>query len=159
MALPIRRRNSTVDRDRSSAPLVPLEPLSPFEDIYQRMNQMMRAFTSDIDTWPWWSGPVDVEETDEGYIVEVDLPGVSKNDVTVDYRDNQLIIRGEIKEREHTGRLRRRSRRTGSFDYAVTLPGDVDEDKIEASLADGVLTIYAPKAGDARSRRIPINTK
>jgi HSP20 family molecular chaperone IbpA len=69
-----------------------------------------------------WSAPVDIEETEDAYVVEVDLPGVSRQDVTVDWNRRQLTLHGEVKERERTGLLRRQNRRTGRFDYTVTLP-------------------------------------
>jgi len=65
-------------------------------------------------------------------------------------------VHGEIKERERVGILRRRTRRTGQFDYRVRLPGDVDEEGIEASLEGGVLTVRVPKSERARRRRIEV---
>jgi HSP20 family protein len=64
-----------------------------------------------------WAPPVDLEETDDVWVVEADLPGVRKGDVTVEVRDGELAIHGEVRERERTGILRRRTRRTGAFDY------------------------------------------
>lgn len=52
--------------------------------------------------------------------------------------------------------LRRKMRRTGSFSFRGTLPGEVDADKIEANLADGVLSVKVPKAEVSKSRRIEI---
>lgn len=66
------------------------------------------------------------------------------------------MIRGEIKEKERTGVLRRRTRRTGQFEYRVALPGPVDEEHIEANLHDGVLTVRVPKSEQARARRIEV---
>ena len=73
-----------------------------------------------------WVPAVDIEETDEGFVVEAELPGVKREDVTVELRDNELMLHGETKQRERTGILRRQTRRTGQFDYRVMLPGEVD---------------------------------
>jgi HSP20 family protein len=54
--------------------------------------------------------------------------------------------------------MRRQARRTGRFEYRVTLPDQVDADAIEASLADGVLTVRVPKSAAAQARRIPVNS-
>jgi HSP20 family protein len=100
--------------------------------------------------------PVDIEETDDELIVEIDVPGVSKEDVVIDLQDNELIVSGEIRERERSGKLRRQTRRTGLFEHRVTLPGDVDPDSVRASLRDGVLTIRCAKQRATHPRRIEI---
>jgi HSP20 family protein len=69
------------------------------------------------------------------------------------------VIHGEIVERERVGILRRRTRRTGQFVYHVRLPGDVDEEGIEADLDGGVLTVRVPKSERARRRRIEIRSR
>jgi HSP20 family protein len=105
-----------------------------------------------------WTPPVDVEETDDAYVIEAELPSVKREGVNVELVGNDVQITGEIKEREHTGTLRRRMRRTGRFAYRVTLPRKGDADKIEASLADGVLTVRIPKAEHDERRRIEIKS-
>jgi HSP20 family protein len=65
---------------------------------------------------------------------------------------------GEIKERERKGALRHKTRRTGRFDYRVVLPEHVDSEKIDASLADGVLTVRVPKSEHAQRRKVEIKT-
>lgn len=103
-----------------------------------------------------WSPLVDVEETEDAWIVEADVPGAKRDDITVELQGDELAVHGEVKERERVGILRRRTRRTGQFDYRVRLPGDVDEDGIEAGLDGGVLTVRVPKSERARRRRIEI---
>lgn len=98
----------------------------------------------------------DVEETDEAYIVEVELPGVKRDDINLEVAGRRLSVSGERKARERTGVLRRSTRTVGRFDYEVVLPGDVDEDSIEASLDEGVLTVRVPKAERDRPRRITV---
>jgi HSP20 family protein len=105
-----------------------------------------------------WSPPVDVEETEDAWVVEADLPGVKHDDVDVQVRDSELIVTGEIKERERKGILRRRTRRTGQFEYRVTLPGETDADNVEASLDGGVLTVRIPKAARARPRHVEVKS-
>src|SRR3981189_3336490 len=65
---------------------------------------------------------VDIEETDNACIVGAELPGVRRKDVNVEARDSEVVITGEIKEREPKGIIRRRTRRTGRFEYRVTPP-------------------------------------
>jgi HSP20 family protein len=76
---------------------------------------------------------VDIEETDEAFVVEAELPGVKREDVTVELQGNELTIHGEVKERERTGVPRRQTRRIGQFDYRVALPGEVDTENVKAA--------------------------
>jgi HSP20 family protein len=88
--------------------------------------------------------------------VENDLPGVSRDDIDIQLDDRELTVSGEVKEKERAGILRRRTRRVGQFQYAVTLPGDVDPDGVSASLREGVLTVRVPKAQRSKPHRIAI---
>lgn len=100
----------------------------------------------------------DVEETDDAWAVEIDLPGVARDDVDIQLTDRELTVSGEVREKERAGILRRRTRRVGQFQYSVTLPGDVDPDGVTAQLHDGVLTVRVPKAQQAKPRRIAISS-
>jgi HSP20 family protein len=101
---------------------------------------------------------VDIEEADDAYVVEADLPGVKRQDVNIELVGNELMVTGEIKERERKGALRRQTRRVGRFDYRVVLPDHVDDDKVEANLTDGVLTVRVPKAERAQRRKIEVKS-
>jgi HSP20 family protein len=105
-----------------------------------------------------WAPPVDIEETDDAWIVEAELPGAKQEDVNVEVRENELIVTGEVKEKERKGVLRRRTRRVGQFEYRVMLPGEVDADGIDASLDGGVLTVRVPKPERTQPRRIEVGT-
>ena len=103
--------------------------------------------------------PGDLEETDQAYILELELPGVQKKDLTVEVSGRRLTISGERKERERVGILRRRTRTVGRFSYDVVLPGEIDHDAITATLTQGVLTVTVPKAASERHqpRRITVD--
>jgi len=103
-----------------------------------------------------WSPVADLMETDETYVVEIELPGAKKDDVTIDFHEGELIIAGEIKERERLGVVRWKTRSFGRFDFRVTMPGNVDADNIDAHLAEGVLTVVMLKAERPRPRRIEV---
>lgn len=148
MALPVRRRDS-------DQPVV-WEPWRELEDLYDRMGRLVRDSFGDLATFGRWSPPLDLEETEDAYVAELDLPGVRRDDVQVEVAGNQVRVHGEVKERQRSGVLRRQTRRLGVFDYTFTVPGEVDPDRIEASLADGVLSIRAPKVEAAKPRRIEI---
>jgi HSP20 family protein len=101
----------------------------------------------------------DIEESEEAWIVEAELPGVKRKDVNVEVRDGELLVSGEIKERERRGVLRHRTRHTGEFEIRVSLPGDVDPDRVDASIEDGVLTVQIPKPERAKPRKIEVGAQ
>src|ERR1700733_1385783 len=128
---------------RSGRNLTVLNPSREFEDIYDRMTQLMNlAFGAppvDVAEGPWIP-LADVSETDDAYVVEVDLPGVNRDQIDIQVQDRELVITGEIPESEQKGRRHRRSRRTGRFEFHTYLPGDVNADSVNAQLSDRVLT-------------------
>jgi HSP20 family protein len=65
-----------------------------------------------------WVPAVDIEETHEAWLLEAELPGMDKDDVDVELRDQELTIKGEIEQRERAGIIRRRTRRVGRFSNA-----------------------------------------
>jgi HSP20 family protein len=147
---------------RSAAAPERWEPLRELEQVTERMRHMLEqtfgGFGSPSQLATAWSPLVDVEEMDDAYVVEAEVPGVKREHVSIELIGNELSITGEIKEREHKGALRRRARRTGRFDYRVGLPDRVDPDKIEANLAEGVLTVRVPKSERAQRRRIEVKS-
>jgi HSP20 family protein len=154
MTLPERRRPTGPARQGG------WEPWREFNDAYERMGQLVRDVFGEMGTGlGQWIPPLDLEETDDAYVAEVELPGVAKDDVSVDVVGNEVHVRGEIKQRERKGILRRQTRRVGEFDFRFKVPGEIDPENVEASLEDGVLTIHTPKAAATKPRQITINVK
>jgi HSP20 family protein len=136
---------------------------SPFADLDQLGERMRRLLEQTFGDLPpgltetaGWVPAVDVEEQDDAYVVEAEVPGVKREDVNIELVGNELAITGDIKEKERKGVLRRRARRVGRFEFRVTLPNQVDPEKIEAELTDGVLTVRVPKAERAQRRQIEV---
>jgi HSP20 family protein len=147
MTLPVRSRPRAV---------AGWDPLRELDELADRVNRLWEAgFDGGLQDW---APLADVEETDDFYVVEIDLPGVKRDEVDIQLTDRQLTVAGEVTEKERTGILRRRTRRVGRFQYSVTLPADVDADGVSARLDDGVLTVRVPKAEQAKPRRIPITS-
>jgi HSP20 family protein len=132
------------------------DPFRRIEDVYDRMGRLMQEFLGDGTAASLTVAPVDIEETDDAYIVDMEVPGVRREDINIELRDNELRISGEIKERERVGMLRRRERRVGQFEHVVALPGDVDPNKVDANLSGGVLTVRVGKARASQPRRIEV---
>ena len=152
--LPERRLSATTEQ---------WEPLSEFEQMTERMRRMLDQTFGGFAGAPadaaGWSPLVDIEEQDDAYVLEAELPGVKRDDVNIEVVGNELQITGEIKEKERKGPLRRRTRRTGRFEYRVRLPNQVDAAKVEANLDQGVLTLRVPKSERSQRQKVQIKSK
>ncbi|MDX6237984.1 MAG: hypothetical protein QOG10_2799 [Kribbellaceae bacterium] len=136
---------------------LPTEPFAHFDDIHRRMNQLMHKHATTPTPGAWWTPAVDIEETDDECVIEIDLPGATAHDVILECNDDRsLTVHGRIPAREHTGVLRRHTRHTGPLHHTIGLPCLVLGDKITASLTHGVLTIHAAKAHPGPAQRIHI---
>jgi HSP20 family protein len=104
-----------------------------------------------------WSPAVDLYDTAEELIVVAEVPGVEPSSIDLALTDNVLSLRG-VKQAANLPepQLQVRERRFGAFHRALTLPGDVDFDKVRATANQGVLTVRLPKRIAAKSRSIPI---
>jgi HSP20 family protein len=105
-----------------------------------------------------WEPPVDIYETDDALVLEVELPGVSTDAVNVELHEHTLRLSGE-RTREPAvkgGRYQREEGRYGAFQRAFRLPTIVDQAKIQATYKNGVLALRLPKRAAARPQGIPI---
>ncbi len=142
------------------------ESMNELEQVTERMRRML---DETFGSFGWsaprltdgttWSPMVDIEEQDDVYVLEAELPGVKRQDLNIEIVGNELAITGEIKEQERKGVLRKQTRRTGRFEYRIGLPAQVDADKVDASLDNGVLTVRVPKAERAQRRKVEIKAK
>jgi HSP20 family protein len=139
----------------AARPVRRFQPFPEFDQLQAQVGELLESALSG-DAAPWVPA-VDIEETDNAWIVEAELPGVDKKDVDIEMNDNELVVRGEIKEREREGVLRRRTRRVGEFEFRVTMPSQANADDIDAKLEHGVLRIRVPKAEESQPRRIEIS--
>ena len=132
-------------------------PLADLEQVSARMQRVLEQTFGELLADPTaWTPPVDIEEQDDAYVIEAELPGVKREDANIELVGNELTITGEIKERERKGVLRRRTRRMGRFEYRVMLPDQVDSEHVEAKLDNGVLNVRVPKAQQAQRRKIEV---
>jgi HSP20 family protein len=100
---------------------------------------------------------LDVRETDDEYLVMVDLPGVKSEDVTIEVNDQVLTISGSRVPVE-TGESQLTERPYGSFVRSLTLPKGVDNDQIKADYKDGVLELHIPKPAEIKPKKITISS-
>lgn len=101
----------------------------------------------------------DIIESDESFVIRLDLPGMAKEEINIALKEHVLAVKGErINDIDEEGTYRRQERATGVFSRSFALPENVNTAETDAAFRKGVLTITMPKAdvlGDATS--IPIN--
>jgi HSP20 family protein len=156
MALLVRRREMGPRSMQRVQPFRELQELQ--EQTSQLLEQVLSGAVPTVADVPVWVPDVDIEETEDAWIVEAELPGAKAENVHVELNENELVIRGEITERERAGIIRRRTRRVGQFEYRVTLPGQVAGEQPEARLHEGVLTVRIPKPEPSRAREIQVQS-
>lgn len=105
-----------------------------------------------------WMPRMDVHETDSAYVVATDLPGMTIEDIDVEVEGSTLMISGERKSEQVSpaGHDAHHERTFGKFQRAFTLPAAVKVDEVDATYANGVLTVTIPKVEEARTKRIAI---
>jgi HSP20 family protein len=99
-------------------------------------------------------------EDDKGYLLSFDVPGIPKDQIQVETKDNQLRVWGERKfeNTQPEGKRMFTERRYGRFERVFTLPADVDGDKIQAHHEDGVLHLMLPKTEKVQAKSIKIES-
>lgn len=138
--------------------------LDDFERLQVQLHDTVAGLQHQFERWrdvfglaSSFTPPADLEETDEAFLVEIELPGIKRSDIDIAAASRRLTVTGERKEKERIGILRRRTRTVGNFRYELTLPAEFDVDGVSAGLEDGVLTVRLPKLESDRPRRIEVS--
>ena len=106
-----------------------------------------------------WKPLVDIAEMESEFIVTADLPGITKEDVSVSFEDDTLTITGERKQESTTEETSfyRTERAYGRFSRSFTFPKGIKTDKITAKFDNGVLHVSVPKTADSKPRKIKVD--
>ena len=146
--------------------LTRLDPFRELRGIQGRMNQILSSswpvveHEQEGEYWPAGSWAPAIDATDEGgkILLKADLPGLKKEDVKLEIRDNQLYLSGERKteNEEKKDNFYRRERTYGRFQRSFTLPASVDRTKVDARFKDGVLEIDLPKREETQPKMIEV---
>jgi|DewCreStandDraft_4_1066084.scaffolds.fasta_scaffold53262_2 HSP20 family protein len=143
-----------------------LNPLGEIENIRNQIDQLFdftlgRSGERDPGLLSGtWAPAVDIYETDDDFVVYADVPGVAKDNVSVEATDNILTIKGERTASGGDKRSEIRSERfIGSFTRTIALPSEVDAAQAKASLDTGVLKLTLPKKAEAKTRAIKVNVQ
>lgn len=106
-----------------------------------------------------WNPAVDIHETETSTLIAADLPGVKKEEISINVEENTLILSGERKKELEVEKDKcyRKERYFGKFKRKFSLPASIDQEKISADFKDGVLTIEIPKPEEKKPKSIAIH--
>lgn len=140
---------------------------SPFTELNRLRTEIDRFFENPFSLsapgtsfFEGWEPAVDVYEDKDKLTIRAELPGMKLEDLNVEAHQNTLTISGERKheEKQKKGDTYRSERYFGRFQRSITLPTEVEAEKIQASYRDGILTVQCPKSEHARPRQIEVKT-
>ena len=119
------------------------------------------GFSDDTERQGDWVPAVDVYQDEDKYTVKAELPGMTKEDISVWLHDGTLILAGERKRevQPDQGGAHRVERAFGRFERSVSLPDEVQADKVKADYREGILTVTLPKAEEAKPKRIEVKVR
>lgn len=144
-------------------PVVRWRPLDDFQnlrkDMDRRLNRFYRSMAEDSEGVCECYPMVDIEETNDEFIIYAELPGVSKDDVKINLADDTLTLSGEIKEPENreNRKFHRVERSYGKFQRSFYVPVQIQGDKVKASFKDGILMVNMPKKEEVKPKEISIS--
>ena len=157
--MPVNRSQRQEEMKMTLTRWSPIRDLAAVEvDLLNRMFES--AWGGDQFTRGAWVPAVDIfESASKDVVVKVDLPDVKREDIKVTFENNVLVIEGqrEIVANLEQDRFHRLERAHGQFRRSFTLPATVDASQVDASYADGVLTVKLPRREEAKPKTIAIS--
>jgi HSP20 family protein len=140
-----------------------MNEFAPFAQLSRQMDRMLEGFFEDAPAQRPYSARypgINLWEDGESAWVEAELPGLKIEDIDVLISGNELTINGERKlDGYDSATWQRRERAEGRFSRTVTLPWEIDADKVEAHLQDGVLSVKLPKCESCRPKKVKVLAK
>ena len=138
----------------------PLDRLSSLRDELDTLFEMpfWSNFGRQSQLFSGWSPALDLYQNNDNVIARVELPGMRKEDIEISLQDGMLTIAGERKSETPEGEKAERTERyVGKFRRSVSLPTQVDANKVTANYRDGILTVTLPKAEEAKPKQIKVD--
>lgn len=141
--------------------------LLPFSDLEKIQDEMNKLFNFSLARWPQrevsllekaWFPAIDLYDLKDNILVKADLPGMTKDDIDISIQDNLLVIKGEKKQKKEVkeGNLIKTERFYGTFNRTVSLPAEIDLDKVSATYKEGVLELNLPKKEESKPKQISV---
>ncbi len=131
-----------------------------FDELRREINHALRAPNAAFQATRGVYPPVDLFETEEGYLLTAELPGVAPESVDVSIEGSTVTLSGERKIEYAAGdetAVYRRERQSGTFRRSFELPKEIDSDRAKATHKNGVLELLLPKSAESQPRRIAVS--
>jgi len=128
-------------------------PWDPVRDLLTMQERLDSLFGRPV---PGWVPPADLYETADRFVLTLELPGLGRPDVDIQFSTGTLTVSGQRPDPASCERYQQFERAQGRFSRSFRFAVPVDSDRIAADLADGVLTVTVPKAGATGTRRIEV---
>jgi HSP20 family protein len=126
------------------------DPLHDLLALHERLNRL------GVEDAPGWTPAVDLYETPDRFVLSLELPGLTRDDIKIEIQQDMLVVRGERPVRHEEGaHYPRVERGHGAFARSFALPQPVEVEGVEAEFRDGVLTVAVPKRAP-QQRRVDI---
>lgn len=128
--------------------------------IFEEASSRSRDYEDEVSKCDW-RPIVDIYDTEKAIIINAELPGLSREDIALDVKENILTLKGERKFNDEVKdeNYYRRERCFGAFERAFTLPSAINSEKIKANFKDGILKIEIPKPEEKKPKQITINVE
>lgn len=144
--------------------LVPMKrsnvfPWAGFGDLEQQLERLINANSAPQQSQGAnWMPAVDIHESEDAYTLVADLPGMKKEDISVNVVEDRVTLKGSRKreERHEEKGYRRYERAEGTFERSFRINGGVDAAKVEATFENGVLKVKLPKPEETKPRQIEV---
>lgn len=129
-----------------------------FPSAFQTMFDELFENQSNTDRSAFFHPKTDIAESDNAYFVEIALPGIKKEDIQIEVKENRLEVRGERKlnKEEHGKKFHRIESSFGSFTRSFNLPEKVDKESIQAELKEGILYLELSKMEEQKPKSVVI---
>ena len=128
----------------------------PLGELARELDRLFGDFTPENLMSHGAQPALNLWEEENNLVAEAEVPGMKLEDLDISVAGNELTIKGERKDETQDAVFHRRERRFSSFTRVLTLPTDVDADKVEATLRNGVLRIAMPKSETVLPRKIEV---
>lgn len=134
------------------------DSITPFNSFFDSFFNESNDALGKLDNTNFFRPSVDVKETEKAFVLDFSLPGMAKEDVKIELKENRLTVSGEHKteKEDKTTKYHRVENTYGSFSRSFLLPENVDNDAIEANFKNGILNISVPKTEKAKPKSIEI---
>jgi HSP20 family protein len=137
-------------------------PFADFDSVRRDMLRLLDAVAGETsgDVGAGVFPPLNITQDDDNFYLRAEIPGIKPNELSISAVRNRVSLAGkrEIQREHERVSYHRKERAEGTFNRTVTLPTEVDAERVDASYADGVLTLTLPKAEETKPRQITVRT-